>query len=868
VAQEPGEVKKLEPVVVTGSSLPTADLVGATPVDVVTDVDIAKIGSQSVLQYLKTIPSTIGAGNYGESRGNGGDGSAAVSIRGISGGTLVLINGRRVAPNWLNIGTGNVDINAIPLGAIDRVEILKDGASAIYGSDAQAGVVNIILKKDYTGTEMYGSYGNTTDTDVGQQHYYFVTGLTGEKSSLLVGASYYKANALFSQDRSRSRVDITDPLNTSPTSNPGRIGQGTLGTDGIGVVYDGPPGTFSLDPDDFRDFNPLTDRFPFPLYTPSIRPSERWSIFSTSSHDLMGKHLTFFTEAFYTRSLSMNQLAPTPITSGSTGLVIPSTNPYNPFGIDIDTWRYRTLELGPRVEDNTADIFRFVGGFRGRIADTSWEWETAVMYSEDDRRQVQSGDVSLSGLEAAINRTDETAFNPFGNQANNADQLFGVGQTISQSAKSTLFEVGALARGEVFQLPAGPLQLALGGSHLEAFASFEPDALTIAGETVGFNAALPFTGRREVDAVFAEVGIPLTSEKQALPVLHSLELKAAVRYDDYSDFGDTTNPKITARWQPIDETLTLRGAWGTSFVAPTFDALYSESQSFPEVANPFTGSFDQVDASYFGTPDLKPEEGSSYTLGMVWTPKFAKGLTFAIDYYNLNIKNRVGGSAQYIIDTNFRTGVAATGLDPTDIANAPAIVAAGEFASLLTWDPAQETYTKVNVPFLNLSEVQTDGLDIQTTYEIPTDNLGTFTLSGSGTYVLTFKQKETPGSAFRDRLGDFSTDDFGFGSIPRWKANVGLFWAFKQIEFGVTAYYVGAYRDDPLAGVDREISDIWTVDLQASYNFPYQTKLTIGVINVADEPPPLAEAAFADKYDRDLHDIRQRFVYFSILKKF
>ena len=222
-AEETNAPTQLKPTVVTGSLIPTFETITAVPVDVYTIEAIQRSGVDSVQQLIQRLPAISGNASFGDSRGNGGDGSAAVGLRNIPLGTLVLIDGRRVAPNQLPLA-GNVDINAIPLAAIDRIEVLKDGASAIYGSDALAGVVNVILKKDFNGTEFSARYGNTFDTDSGEQTYSFVTGTTTEKASILIGGSYYKNNALFSNDREVSTVNRNNPLDfafgTSGTGNP------------------------------------------------------------------------------------------------------------------------------------------------------------------------------------------------------------------------------------------------------------------------------------------------------------------------------------------------------------------------------------------------------------------------------------------------------------------------------------------------------------------------------------------------------------------------------------------------------------------------------------------------------------------------
>ncbi|MBI4664511.1 MAG: TonB-dependent receptor [Verrucomicrobia bacterium] len=866
-AAEPTE--QLKPVVVTGSNIPTAETVGVAPVDVVSIEDIERKGAKTIEQYIKTMPTAVGGGNYGVSRGNGGDGTAAIALRGIPGGTLVLINGRRTAPNGRIDNGSNVDLNAIPLAAIERIEILKDGGSAIYGADAIAGVVNLILRKDFNGTEIDASYGNTTSKDAGEQRYSFITGMAKEGTSVLVGGSFYKANALYSVDRDRSRPDLTDPNNTSGTSNPGRIRTTTPGASSIpsgGLVYRGAPGTTGTATNQYSAFNASTDRFPFPLYTPAIRPSERYSIFGNAEHELFGENLKFFSEAFYTHTFSYNQFAPTPIVfqnlttaSSPNGIVIPANNPYNVFGVPVDRMLYRVVEIGPRTETVTANVFRFVSGLKGRIAETDWNWEAAVLYAQDERDEKLGGELSRASLEAAVQDTNPaTAFNVFGNQANSAAALSRVGQQLLTLGQTTLFSVdGKVVNSELFSLPAGPVAAALGGEHREERGETIKDGATTRGDTVGFNSGQGFIGSRDVQSFFAELNIPVFGSGLNYPGLYSFEVTGAFRYDNYSDFGDTWNPKVGVRWQPVDQSLTLRGSYSESFKAPTFDDLYTPLQeNFPELRNPVTGVFEQIREFQTGNSLLLPETAINYSAGVVYTPPMVKGLSLGADWFRIEQEDVAGSADQFILDRNFATGGPTT---PT-----------AQFANFVVWDPATQTYTTLRAPTLNLSRRIIEGVDLNGSYVLPTQTAGTFTFSALAAYYYRYEQEDIPGSGLRDRLGDFvdPSQGFGLGSLPRFKGVFSAFWGYQNLEAGWTANYISSYRDDVAAGFDRQVDDWLTFDLQASYQLPYQTKITVGVLNIADEDPPLVNGAFADKYDRDTHELRGRFVYASLNKKF
>jgi outer membrane receptor protein involved in Fe transport len=885
------EAQQLKPVLVTGSLIPTAETVGATPVEVISAAKLEQAGVTAPEQIAKILPSAIGAGNFGSSRGNGGDGSSSIALRGIPGGTLVLMNGRRLAPNSFFDGS-TVDLNTIPLAAVERVEILKDGGSAIYGADAIAGVVNFIMKKNFSGTQIGAYYGNTTEKDAASQNYSFITAMSDDKSSFLVGGSYYEQNALYSKDRDRSRADLSNPGNTSGTSNPGRfdvrndaLGGGQLydpysAADeivGVRVRDDAVPDAFGrYTPGDYRLFE-LTDRFPYPNYTPAIRPAERYYFFANGDRQLIGDALKFFAEGSYAHTWTYNQLAPTPFNTAFSPATIGANNFYNPWGVDLDSWAYRTAELGPRSETIDGDTFRIVTGFRGNIPDSSISWETGFLYARDRRQQTLDGDFSYNSVLATMDRDTPDAFNPFGNQSLSSDLLTEIAEPLYTLSDQQLGSVDLVFRGDMFEGWAGPVGFAAGGQYAQEKLDYQPDYPQRSGDLVGFNQDAPLKASRDIASMFGEVNLPLLSDEQNVPLVHNLEVNVALRYDDYDDFGDTTNPKISLRWQPLDKTLTLRGTYSTSFKAPTFSDLYTQpSEDFPELRNPVVYNdpnrgpndpyaFTQVRTLRQGNPDLEPEEAENFTAGFVWSPEFIKNFTMAIDWYHIKQENVPDSVDQFIIDQNYAGGGP---FDP----NAP-------YASLIVADPnSPEIYQLLYSPTLNLSERVIEGIDFSLRYDIPTEKAGTFALGWEASYVYKYEQENIPGEGFEDRLGRFvdPSQGFGLGTIPQWKFNASCFWSFKGFEAGVTFNYISEFEDDTAAiGYERMVDSILTIDLQASYtilNTKYDwannTKFTVGCINVTDEEPPLVEGAFADNYDRDTHDLRGRFLYVSLSKMF
>jgi iron complex outermembrane receptor protein len=441
-----------------------------------------------------------------------------------------------------------------------------------------------------------------------------------------------------------------------------------------------------------------------------------------------------------------------------------------------------------------------------------------------------------------------------------------------------------------------------------------PDAPQRFADTVGYNSAQPLHGSRTVGSGFGELRIPITSPDMEVMAFRALDVTAALRYDYYSDFGGTWNPKVNLRWEPV-KNVTLRGSYSTSFRAPTFGDLYlSDQESYPELRNParaviepvsspyldasgnytadptdgdgnphvdnpeydpasndyvaawnptLNPTFEQIKTVYQGNPNLEPETAENFTAGVVYSPEFAKRLALSVDWFKIDQENVPGSVDQFILDTNYR------GSDPNLPARQRPNDPNAPYADLIAYNPANTTYQQLTAPTLNLSRREIEGLDFRVSYQIPTENVGDFLLSWNMTYYYRFQQEDIPGQGLDNRLGDFMdpSQSFGLGSIPYLKMNLGGFWNISDFEFGVIAYYVGGYRDDWRSGFDRDVSDIWTVDLQASYNFPHNWRLTVGVENVADTAPPLVVGAFADNYDRDTHSLMGRFVYGQISKK-
>jgi iron complex outermembrane receptor protein len=427
--------------------------------------------------------------------------------------------------------------------------------------------------------------------------------------------------------------------------------------------------------------------------------------------------------------------------------------------------------------------------------------------------------------------------------------------------------------------------MSVGGERREEEGYSIPDDNKRSGDLIGYVGSDPLRGERDVNAAFGELYVPIFSEDNRIPGIYALNVRGAARYEHYSDFGDVIKPGVRVGYNPIDEHFTIHASFSQSFVAPTWAELYTTAQEdFPDVRDPYSGVFQQIQTTELGNPDLEPQESDNFLIGAEWRVKQIPGLKLAIDYFRIERENIPGGSTQYILDENAASGGPANAVpnpafDPTrpvTDANRPLIPGVnpspGLYSDLIQYDPVAGQYIRVTVPTLNLTSDKLDGFDLYASYEL---DLGRVGLEGYGTllfemnwqYLLTYEQVQVPGTPAVDRLGDFSSDEFGYSSLPRWRGYGSVFYMYRDFSIGFFANYTDNYRDDSLVA-DRMVDDYLTFDIQASYLFPYQIRLTAGCLNVMDEPPPVVVASFADNYDRDLHDLRQRFWYVSLSKRF
>jgi iron complex outermembrane receptor protein len=843
-------------VIVTGSNIPTAEEVGPFPVDTYRGDDLVRLGVRSATDLIETLPAATGA-VINDNVTNGGNGRVEVSLRGIlPKETLVLQDARRLAP--VGFAGDTVDLNMFPLGLIDHIDILKDGASAVYGPDAVAGVVNIWLIHRFRGVEIYGSYGNTNlgfANDMGEERAHLLAGTGDDKTDIVFFAEVYNRAAIYSRDADISRNADYLPwggIDERSGFFAGRVGNLRLIPKLFFSKNSPPPHSapnaatspFYVNPSTIATY-PDGDYFlfNFAALTPAVAPTDREYLYGSLIHDICDKYLTVFADFKYARTFWDGALAPTPFAPdvftdvthpagiSTLGISVPIQNPFNPFTVadytspgGFDPKRpdtrvsaappgtgfttavgYRALEGGLRTDKITTNNYLFTGGLKGGLGEfgdyfKTWNWETGFRYNEDDRVELFGGILDTGALRAALLDTNpESAFNPFAVNANSPSVINKILVTTHRFGETWLELEDFKLTGDLLSLAAGPLSFAIGGEHRRESATDSPDALVASGQTTGATNFGPTNGSRDVWALYWEVRVPVTSPIWNFPGLYSLELGYQERYENFSDFGSTERPKFFFRWQPIDSGLTFRGSYGEAFHAPTLSDLFrGPVQEFPFVVDPRSPATEpQVAALTSGNPNLNPETAYEWTYGAVVTPgKWWSPLQ------GLTIS-----ADFYHIDIRSVT---------VQLAAQFLINHENQFPGLVIRGPSTEPNDPFGpivlllLPEENLGRFIEEGLDYEAVYSFDSSRLGhgdwgRLSATLNGTYLDRAVLQASPDAKEKSVVGKFGggfLGPTGGGSFThnRWYAS--LFYDgpadsfLAGLDTGFVVHYIGDYWDD------------------------------------------------------------------------
>ncbi len=840
-------------VFVTGSNIPTIDRETAVPVQIITRDDIQRANFQTAAQLVNTISATASYFTLTENQAIAGSlmpGLAAAGLRGLTAQrTLVLVNGRRIA-NYALGGT-LTDLNLIPVAAIERVEVLKDGASAIYGSDAIGGVINFILLQEFRGIQASAQYSAPEHTGGWSKNFNVTAGygnLAGQKFNVYGMIDYQQFGAVAARDRASTRSNyIPGELDrTSPDAFPANVVVGPNGLlrNPIGDPADGyrnpscaPPISFPIPASRASPNAANQCNFDPAYFLDVVNASERLAATGALTWQFTPGH-EFFFQGLYARNRFTFVAAPTPFQNNpatpARSFMLPADSPWYPhafassFGIDgmpLDM-RWRSVDLGGRTDEPVLEQWNTVVGLKGTLA--GWRYDTALSYgvnSVDDR--YTSGYVLGSAIYPILNsgRVDPFGYNtPDVVAALAGTQVNGTVRT----GRSTELMLDFRAWNALYDLPAGPVSLAVGAEARQWRQTQTTSAALAAGDIVSVDALQSMSARRNIWAVFAEANVPLAKD---------LEANVALRFDHYSDTDSTTNPKVSIRWQPLP-TLLLRGSAGSGFRAPSLESLhsgpvYGTTRPLPDPARcPPTDCLVAIPFVRGGNPDLESETSSQWGVGAVWSPM--RSLTLGADYFDVVVHNLVNGMRPDAVFDNCRNGVD------------------GPTCHFIVRNPPDDAYPglpgaieKLYVPLFNSGTIRTTGIDLFAQYELPRYDWGQLRISAQGTYIIKYLQQQ-PNGNYVDLVNHELAFGFG-GAIPYWHHYLTLDWNHGPWAATLTENFLkGTYDALPNPGESqlRKVGnyDIW--NLAASYGGFRGWRLSAGIKNLFDRDPPFSNQTF------------------------
>jgi len=903
-------------IIVTGSRIRHSPLEQASPVTFVDQADIARTGLSSISDVLQRLPSAGGglnsktnnSGNFGNPPDGGGVGAGAseIDLRYLgSRRTLVLVDSLRFVNGASASGVpGSVDLNAIPQAAIERVEVLQDGASAIYGSDAVAGVVNIITKTKQDGFIGSAQHGIYNRGDGFTQNYDLSYGFGNKHSGtdIVVGASYVKQGPIFAGDRSGSRfpTPFTNACDSSCSSYTplGRF-----------IVFDqdltlkapvaGRPTYTPANPtgpgSDFKDFT-NADRFNFAPYNYILTPYERIGAFANVTQEL-GPDIKFSGKFFYNHRTSKNQAAPLPLGVGQDAgngnlldtVTIDATNPYNPFGVTLDNSNYsaifrRLVEGGPRRYDQAVDTYYGTGTVSGQfqLGAGTWYWDVNGVYGKNNARQTVHGNVNAANVQQALGPVADCTgacvpLNIFGGVGSITPDMYNfIAFTQRDRSSQRLWDASVNLTGHLLTLPAGPLGVAVGYEHRDLQGSFTPDPVVAAG--LGSDIpALPTRGSYNVNEVYGELSIPILKD---MPFFKLLNGSFAVRHSDYSTSGSETTIKGGVDWMPTAD-FRLRGTYAQGFRAPTIGELFGTPSRFDqEIDDPC--SLDNASGPNFsnsatiranciahgvpaagytqnglqksvitgGNAALKAETSRSWVGGGVysasWASGFAKSMTLEANYFNIHVDNAIQA-----IDAGTQLSRC---VEENDAFSCAAITRS-----------ATGQITRIEGLLGNIAGIKTDGVDVNFNYRSPTTPYGSFGLYWANTFLLHYTEivPATTGTTSIPRQGtERGSPDQAF---PRYKFTAILDWSLGDFAASLTGRYISQVRETEFN--DHPLGRRLYGDLQLMWNGKVSDRafnFAVGVNNLAGTAPPACFSCGLNNYDPTTYDVPGQFFYARI----
>ncbi|MCA0208469.1 MAG: TonB-dependent receptor [Proteobacteria bacterium] len=992
-ATEPQTAPRGEEIVVTGSRIAGTKITEALPVTVVGEDEIAATAAVSGDELLRSIPqmsdqsfnSSNGQTSSNFARGDVG----SIDLRGLGvGNTLVLLNGRRLVQHPSSQASTSLapvityNSNSIPVFGIQRVEVLRDGAAALYGTDAVAGVVNTILRDNVNGGGLSVQYGGAEGTGLREFNGsgYLGTDFAENRGNISLLFNYTNRTALSSQDQDytatsdhrffddfagtvfagSNSLDDTSTLSQWGNFTTGvRVRRGTTNITTTGGVFSIQPtanGGCSADLgggiciDDATRATTGADRNTrwdaqanYPL---SIIPRlDRVNVFANGHYDL-SDNLTVFGEAgyYYAKTRSIQDSV---FSIGSIQMTVPASNYWNPFGpvtfangtlnpnrlagidapaagLPVTITSYRFVDMGPTVVDVTNRQFRALLGLRGEAL--GFNWETAALYSQATVRDVQDG-ISATLLQQSLALSTPDAYNPFngGSATNptgpdttpsNQAALDAIAIKTVRAGKSTLAQWDFRAsKADLLTLPAGNVGMALGfelrrDSYLDDRDERVDGTITwtdtVTGivqpsDLFGVSPTPDTKGSRTVFAAYSELAVPLIAPEMNVPLIRSLELQLAGRYEHYSDFGSIAKPKVAAAWDLFDG-WRIRGSWAQGFRAPNLEQTKATIITRGNTRTDYIRceadlragritSFDACAQGFVttgrraGNPDLKPETSTTWTIGTVLQPPaFNTGrlrTTFTVDYWQVKQKGIVGvfGEGNALISDYLLRLQGSS--DPTVVRLAPTADDIALFAGTGIAPVGRVQY--VDDQYRNLEPQTVRGIDFGLNVGLRDTGIGDFTMSANAAYLLKYFRDVSPD--IRVLLDARAAGDINIDTVipeggnqvrrdafPKWRGSASLTWKLGQFTAGGFVSYTGSVIDNDISigGENLIVKAYTTASLYVQYDlkggFTDGTQLRVGVRNITNAQPPIDSSGFG--YMGSLHSPIPRYWYVNVRKTF
>lgn len=866
-AADAQEMKSLGTIEIVGTRIKRTDRETPTPTQVITAEEIRQSGAVSVGELLNNIPASSSGNVQDLSYGSGfARGVSTISLRGLgSQATLILVNGRRIAASpYADPRDGEsqlFNLNAIPLSAIERIEVLKSGASAIYGSDAMAGVVNIVLRKNYRGAEAGVNYSRNHEGEFGNRRAYGTVIFGNPAQDNVAGHHGF----LSFSDSKRNATRLVDTHNVAEDDLAQIYSRNTIRatTNSYPANYfrERIPGSGA-----FTRFVRRDPRCPAALVLANgacgNNPYEFLNLVDAQHSNTLSSGINFditpnlslFSEFEFSRVTSTYIRPPSAVPEDGSvwfaqdgrrnlfQFILPAGHPDNPINAPV-ALRYRFQDIGPLTSDITLDTIRLLVGAKGYRS--GWDWESAFSYMRIDRDTIDKGGLYFP---AVVNAIETGSYRPYGN--NSPQTLASISPPIYETGKSTSTSLDLKGSRELMELKGGPLSLVTGAEARKEQLSVNPDMRVVNGDIVALGSTQA-QGNRRIGSVFAELSAPFAKR---------VETQLALRYDRYSDFGNSITPHLGVKWKPSNS-LALRAAYAEGFLAPSLSTIGSSNvQLFASnLRDPLrcnlTGTTEDCafprSTLLRANPDLQPERSNNQTLGLVFEPNTNIALT--IDFYRISRTDEITSSRLSDILNNEEQFPGAVIRNPNPATWIPGIPNSGPIQAII-------------LEFVNRGRTVTRGVDVEAMFRNSLGEWGKFTTQFNGTYLIEYKRKPQDDAPYVEYAGGVDS--------PRFKGSLSAIWVYRNYEVTGRVNHVSGWRygdsatscylvpEEYMKRYNCRIKPWTTLDLSIRYTGMKNLELGFVIRNLQNKPAPLDPDNIELGYNPTFHNPYGR--YFNV----